>query len=270
MALLGLLFIKCGQSVVMPPRAHHLGDYFDNNIYFEDIEPQPYELTIDEGSSVDMKVQSKSHITVNLNQAIPEDINVTVKVYSGPHLITFSPVNSSVLTQTSSNSTFVTLTYPANTFGDRVVSFHTLDAAGHAEIVCSINKQPSGIKIDDSTAYISINIGKSWFLSSIINIVGWLYFAAWSVSFYFQVILNFQRKSVIGLNFDFQALNFLGFTCYFIYNFSFMFSREVRKDYYERNTYSRIPVEYNDLFFAAHALILTVITCIQCFVYEVS
>ena len=34
-------------------------------------------------------------------------------------------------------------------------------------------------------------------------IFGWIYFAAWSISFYGQVIENYRRSSVSGLNFDF-------------------------------------------------------------------
>ena len=36
------------------------------------------------------------------------------------------------------------------------------------------------------------------------EIFGWTYFIAWSVSFYGQVIENYRRKSVSGLNFDFE------------------------------------------------------------------
>ena len=39
-----------------------------------------------------------------------------------------------------------------------------------------------------------------------------VYFCAWSISFYPQAILNYRRKSVVGLSLDFQLLNLLGFT----------------------------------------------------------
>ena len=32
-------------------------------------------------------------------------------------------------------------------------------------------------------------------------VLGWTYFASWSLSFYPQVVLNFERKSVVGLSF---------------------------------------------------------------------
>jgi len=42
-------------------------------------------------------------------------------------------------------------------------------------------------------------------------IIGWSYFAAWSVSFYPQIYLNWRRKSVVGLSFDYNLYNIIGF-----------------------------------------------------------
>ncbi|VDK53168.1 unnamed protein product [Cylicostephanus goldi] len=59
-------------------------------------------------------------------------------------------------------------------------------------------------------------------------IVGWAYFTAWSISFYPQILLNIQRKSVIGLNFDFLALNIVGFAAYSAYNLFMYLSKTVQ------------------------------------------
>jgi cystinosin len=45
-------------------------------------------------------------------------------------------------------------------------------------------------------------------------VLGWTYFLAWSISFYPQVILNWRRKSVVGLSFDYNAYNVIGYLCY--------------------------------------------------------
>eukprot|EP00045_Choanoeca_perplexa_P004144 m.35710 g.35710 ORF g.35710 m.35710 type:complete len:187 (-) comp12420_c0_seq4:633-1193(-) len=37
------------------------------------------------------------------------------------------------------------------------------------------------------------------------NVMGGIYFMAWSLSFYPQAILNYTRKSVVGLSFDYQV-----------------------------------------------------------------
>jgi uncharacterized protein with PQ loop repeat len=243
-------------------------------------EDEPYKLTINERDGISVGINSRSAVTINLNKAIPEPITVVVKVNSGPNLIVFD-VNETLtgtdhipspVTFKNETPSQYTVEYPANMFGDRLVHFHTTDFAGHAEIVCRVQKQPNNksIVIDDSTAFTSVNIYRVWNLNVLIQIVGWIYFFAWSASFYFQVILNYRRKSVVGLNFDFLMLNLLGFACYSIYNLTLLFSYHVQQEYYKRYTYSRIPVEYNDLFFALHAFLITLVTVVQCFIYEVS
>jgi hypothetical protein len=42
--------------------------------------------------------------------------------------------------------------------------------------------------------FLRINIARSAKLEQLINIAGWLYFAAWSFSFYPQILLNFRRQ----------------------------------------------------------------------------
>lgn len=274
--IISLLFISQADATAPPPRLFHRPQDTTSPYHlFHDDESVPYKISILEGDHMNVNVDSKSLITVNLNKPVPEPVNITVLVYSGPGLILFdrSTPYLSWLALYDHEDTNITITFDANTFGDRLVHFSTTKTAGHAEIVCRVTKQPQNqteYYIDDSSAYISVNIGKDADLSIVISIVGWMYFVAWSASFYFQVILNYQRKSVIGLNFDFLALNLLGFSCYSIYNFALMFSREVRKDYYQRYMYKRIPVEWNDLFFALHAFLLTLVTVVQCFIYEVS
>lgn len=261
--------INSTSSVIVPPRlaASDPPPLTNQTSYsLKDDEQPNYSLTIREGNELNVIIKSHVEITVNLNRAVPQDLNVTIKVISEPDMIGFESNNTS----NNSSDASITISYPANVFGDKVVKFQTKEKAGHAQIVCTINNQPANLSIDDSSAYISINIAKNKVLSMFIIIVGWLYFAAWSVSFYFQVILNYQRKSVVGLNFDFLALNLLGFSCYSIYNFSLMFSREVQQDYHEVHPHSIIPVEYNDLFFSLHAVVLTFVTIFQCFIYEVS
>lgn len=46
--------------------------------------------------------------------------------------------------------------------------------------------------------YISVTIVHSLPLEIIIIIIGWIYFVAWSISFYPQVYLNFKRKRLVS------------------------------------------------------------------------
>ncbi|XP_054795589.1 cystinosin homolog [Prosopis cineraria] len=101
------------------------------------------------------------------------------------------------------------------------------------------------------------------------EVLGWLTFICWSVSFYPQVILNYHRKSVVGLNFDFVVLNLTKHTSYLLYNASLYFSSTIQKQY--RDKYGQkemIPVAANDVAFSSHAVLLTTLTLFQITIYE--
>lgn len=103
----------------------------------------------------------------------------------------------------------------------------------------------------------------------IYNIVGWIAFCSWSISFYPQLVLNFRRKSVVGLNFDFVVLNLTKHTSYLIYNASLFFSPVVQQQYRQKYGINQmIPVAPNDVAFSAHAVLLTAFTLIQIVIYE--
>eukprot|EP01102_Stenamoeba_stenopodia_P005677 TRINITY_DN1641_c0_g1_i1.p1 TRINITY_DN1641_c0_g1~~TRINITY_DN1641_c0_g1_i1.p1 ORF type:complete len:293 (+),score=46.02 TRINITY_DN1641_c0_g1_i1:77-880(+) len=104
-------------------------------------------------------------------------------------------------------------------------------------------------------------------VDTISDIIGWIYFFAWSFSFYPQVYLNWKRKSVVGLSLDYQNYNLLGFFCYTVYNLTLYFSPLVQSQYVAKYG-GGIPVEVTDVTFAIHALVLTSITIFQCFIYE--
>lgn len=101
------------------------------------------------------------------------------------------------------------------------------------------------------------------------NVLGWVAFASWSISFYPQVILNFRRKSVVGLNFDFVLLNLTKHSSYLIYNASVFFSSAVQRQYRKKYGFDEmIPVAANDVAFSIHAVLLTAITLFQIAIYD--
>ncbi|KAL8200773.1 hypothetical protein R6Q57_012112 [Mikania cordata] len=101
------------------------------------------------------------------------------------------------------------------------------------------------------------------------NVFGWIAFCAWSISFYPQVVLNFNRKSVVGLNFDFVVLNLTKHSSYLIYNASVFFSSAVQRQYREKYGFNQmIPVAANDVAFSCHAVLLTAFTLFQIIIYD--
>ena len=99
------------------------------------------------------------------------------------------------------------------------------------------------------------------------SVIGWWYFNAWAVSFLPQLYLNYRRHSVIGQSFDYVALNVLGFLCYSIYNVSFYFVHAVQEQYRDRfgdeNT-----VDPNDVGFAVYSLISCLVNSYQIYSYD--
>ncbi|XP_020527699.1 cystinosin homolog isoform X2 [Amborella trichopoda] len=77
-------------------------------------------------------------------------------------------------------------------------------------------------------------------LEVVYQVLGWIAFVSWSISFYPQVFLNYRRKS------------------------SFI-QRQYRQKY---GSGEMIPVAANDVAFSIHAVILTAFTIVQVFIYE--
>ncbi|KAM4548176.1 cystinosin isoform 2-T2 [Odontesthes bonariensis] len=105
-------------------------------------------------------------------------------------------------------------------------------------------------------------------LSVISQVIGWIYFLAWSVSFYPQACENWKRKSVVGLNFDFLALNLTGFIAYSVFNIGLFWVPYIKEEFLKRNPNGINPVNANDVFFSLHAVLLCVIYIGQALVYE--
>ena len=98
--------------------------------------------------------------------------------------------------------------------------------------------------------------------------IGYVYFLAWSVSFYPQVVSNFKRRATTGLSPDFCVLNVLGFACYTAYNVTFFWSTAIQEEYRKRHGQdAEITVQSNDVAFAVHALILSSVTVLQIVYY---
>uniref|UniRef100_K4AAW1 Cystinosin homolog n=2 Tax=Setaria italica TaxID=4555 RepID=K4AAW1_SETIT len=106
-------------------------------------------------------------------------------------------------------------------------------------------------------------------LEVLYQVLGWVAFFAWSFSFYPQVLLNYKRKSVVGLNFDFLVLNLTKHSSYLIYNVAMFFSPFIQRQYHDKyGDKEMIPVAANDVAFSLHAVALTSFTVFQVFIYE--
>lgn len=136
--------------------------------------------------------------------------------------------------------------------------------AGHVDVVTNSSCNTS----DTSQAFVRVSVIKSKAVDWVSFVIGWIYFVAWSVSFYPQIVDNFRRKSVIGLNFDFLALNIVGFTLYGCFNIALFWIQSVQDEYLSRHARGVIPVQANDVFFPIHAVFACAVTIVQCIIFE--
>lgn len=116
--------------------------------------------------------------------------------------------------------------------------------------------------------FLRITVAKSNIIVYLSSIIGWIYFLAWSISFYPQIWTNHKRRSVTGLNFDFLALNLVGFSLYSAFNLSMFYSSDIQEEYMKRHPRGLIPVLANDVIFSVHALFATIVTIAQCCFYD--
>uniref|UniRef100_A0A8D8TBQ2 Cystinosin homolog n=1 Tax=Cacopsylla melanoneura TaxID=428564 RepID=A0A8D8TBQ2_9HEMI len=135
---------------------------------------------------------------------------------------------------------------------------------GNAILTATLN--PAQQCIQSSAIHVAVE--KDLRLGIASDVIGWIYFTAWTVSFYPQIYTNYKKKSVIGLNFDFLGLNIIGFFLYSLYNLGFYSSSLIQEQFFERNIHSAIPVQLNDVFFSTHATLVTLVTIFQCTIYE--
>lgn len=101
------------------------------------------------------------------------------------------------------------------------------------------------------------------FLSVLSSLFGWVYTICWSASFYPQPILNARRKSTSGTTIDFPLINCLGFFAYLVSNLAFYYSPVIRAQYAARHDGHAPAVAFNDIVFALHALVLSLLTTSQ-------
>ncbi|XP_062596331.1 cystinosin-like [Saccostrea cucullata] len=148
----------------------------------------------------------------------------------------------------------------------RTMSFNiTSTGVGHFNLgVNSSSKQFTKL----SEQFVRITIVHSSALVVINSVIGWIYFVAWSVSFYPQVYENWRRKSVVGLNFDFLLYNITGFLAYGFFNVGMYWVNDVKEEYMNKHPRGINPVQLNDVIFTLHAVFVTTITIFQCFIYD--
>ncbi|GFX63876.1 cystinosin homolog [Trichonephila clavipes] len=205
----------------------------------------------------------------NVLKVSPQDLQFEVNENATFVVSTSEPVSESIVVWFNYSEDSNIYPLPDNfviengTIGNLTYNIQAFKA-GHVTI--TVHTTPNIVKTKDAFVRVGVYKVYGWIVVS--NIIGWLYFICWSVSFYPQVIENYLRKSVVGLNFDFLGLNLTGFIAYSVFNIGVKYIREVQLEYHIAHPTGVIPVETNDVGFSIHAVFITAVTIGQCFIYE--
>ncbi|KAK4875902.1 hypothetical protein RN001_012324 [Aquatica leii] len=135
---------------------------------------------------------------------------------------------------------------------------------GHTEVLIALVDQSIKLK----SLYMIVDVYKYVSLSVFSQVVGWIYIIFWGTAYYPQIYLNFKRKSVVGLNFDFVALNIIGYIFYGMFILGVYFAPAIQDEYFSRNPRGLIPVKINDVVYNIHGIFAISVTILQCIVYE--
>ncbi|KAF4107708.1 cystinosin [Onychostoma macrolepis] len=208
------------------------------------------EVTIIAPAIVNLQEQSSENITITLSSPL----NTSVTVYFN---ITYKSKNASSIILLPDEVVVLA--------GTSSVSFE-VQATGVGQVAAYLSSNDTHIK--NLETRIRFLIVRSNVLFIINQIIGWIYFLAWSVSFYPQAYENWKRRSVVGLSFDFLALNLTGFFAYSVFNIGLFWVTYIQEEFLKKDPNGVIPVDANDVFFSLHALLLTLVYICQCAIYE--
>ena len=77
-----------------------------------------------------------------------------------------------------------------------------------------------------------------------------------------------MRKNTIGFNTDKLVYDFIGFSCFSVYCYSFRYVDSVRSQYEDKHHQHDPTVQLNDVAFGFHALGMTLVQIIQVIMYN--
>ncbi|CAL8307190.1 unnamed protein product [Lota lota] len=203
----------------------------------------------------------------------PDVVDLEQKSSANVTISSSSPVNQSAeiqfnVTYSSKHNYSTIITLPQQVLLQQGKTSVTFEVKARAIGQVTVYLLSNGSEIKSFDTRIRFAVISSNTLSIVNQVIGWLYFVAWSISFYPQVWENWRRKSVIGLNFDFLSLNLTGFICYSIFNIGLFWVPYIKEEFLKVNPNGVNPVDANDVFFSLHAVLLCLIYICQAAVYE--
>ncbi|XP_072294644.1 cystinosin [Eucyclogobius newberryi] len=207
-----------------------------------------------------------------LQLSAPEAVTLQQHQQGTVHISSSIPLNETVLlllnvTSTSSSNWSSVVSLPQEvplSAGSTGASFN-VSALAVGQVTAVFRSNRSDLSGPLRIRFLVIH---SSVLDLLSQVIGWIYFLAWSVSFYPQAWENWTRKSVVGLNLDFLALNLTGFIAYSVFNIGLFWVQPIKEEFLKRDPNAVNPVTASDVFFSLHAVILCALYVCQAALYQ--
>ncbi|XP_054880125.1 cystinosin isoform X4 [Poeciliopsis prolifica] len=183
----------------------------------------PDAVTIEQSSSAIVTISSSSAV----NQSAVIHLNVTFSSQENYSSIITLP-EQVLLPEKATSANFTVITHDVGQ-----VTAHLFSNNTH---------------LDSLSSRIRFIVIHSSVLSVVAQVIGWIYFVTWSVSFYPQAWENWRRKSV--------------------FNIGLFWIPYIKEEFLQKNPNGINPVNANDVFFSLHALLFCVIYVSQAALYE--
>lgn len=207
-----------------------------------------------------------------LQLTAPEAVSLEELHQETVHIRSSSALNDSLLllldvtSSSSSNwSCVVSLPPEVALIAGSVEADFNVSALSVGQVTAFLNSNRSDLSVSVRIRFLVVH---SRLVDVLSQIIGWIYFVAWSVSFYPQAWENFRRRSVVGLNLDFLALNLTGFIAYSVFNICLFWVDPVKEEFLKENPNGVNPVTASDVFFSLHAVLLCSIYVCQAATYQ--
>jgi len=210
------------------------------------------------------RFNSKSPLLSEYQEPLIRHLHVSAEDVCDEKLLEFNPIFSPTNTTTNSNKTF-----SLSQVLKFVLTFLSDDSGEPRHIYRGLSTifflgAALGLILPNNYSF---KLQGFWY-PHFSSIIGYTYFTAWSISFYPQLLLNFRKKNTKGLSVDFCYMNVLGFLCYAIFNVSMYYSKNLQQQYAIRHNLQPIKVAPNDVAFAIHALLLSMVWVLQIWHYD--
>lgn len=111
----------------------------------------------------------------------------------------------------------------------------------------------------DTVRQHSISVSR---MLQLVHLFGFIYFVAWSSTFWPQALLNHRRQCTTGLSHDFVVMAWIGFVAYTTFTVGGYLSPTVQAAYI-RERGEPPPIELADVCFVLHAIVLSSVMLFQ-------